>query len=463
MPANRRLVTCAALVCMGVLSAALQGCGHEKSGGADQTGAAETPVVAVTIPRRVTLTRLIMQPGWLRAYEQTPIYARVPGYVETVPVDIGDHVTKDQLLAKLWVPELEKDLQAKSARADQAAAFVHVAQQSWDAAKANVETARAQVSVALAGIKRAEAEYQRWVAERDRAKQMYAGKVYDQQNLDVVLYQLQAQDAARDQAQATHLSAKAAFSEAQAKEKKAEVDVQATLASLKVAEADRDQAKVWLDYREVKAPYAGIVTQRNIHTGHFLQASSSGTTNKSAEPIFNMVRIDMVRVNVQVPEYDAPLVKDGAPATVAFQALKDREFPGTVTRFTDVLDDQARTLRVEIHLPNPGEILLPGMYVNATIQVDQPNTLTLPVDAVFTDGEKTFCFVVENGKAFLTSIKTGTRNQQAVEVLKKHSRSSEGSNMSAWVEFTGTEEVVASNPESLIDGQAVVVKGKGGQ
>ena len=70
-------------------------------------------------------------------------------------------------------------------------------------------------------------------------------------------------------------------------------DVAAAKESLLVAKADRDQAKVWFDYREIRAPYDGVVTLRNVHTGHFLQASSSGSTNKSAEPIFNVVRMDI--------------------------------------------------------------------------------------------------------------------------------------------------------------------------
>jgi HlyD family secretion protein len=441
----------------GTVCAALCGCGHGDKK-AETSAAADIPSVVVVKPQRQTLTRMILQPGWVRAYEQTPIYARVPGYVDNVPVDIGDHVAKGQLLAKLWVPELEKDLQSKAARVAQAEAQVSQARESLEAAKANVETAKAQVSVALAGVKRAEAEYMRWAAERDRAKQMVEGKVYDKQNLDVVLYQLQAQDAGRDQAQASHHSAQAFLNESVAKQKKVEADVQAALSSLQVADADRDQAKVWLDYRDITAPYDGVVTQRNIHTGAFLQVSSSGSTNKSAEPIFNVVRMDKVRVNVQVPEYDAALVKEGTPAIVAFQALKDKEFPGTVTRFTEVLDDQARTLRVEIHLPNPNEQLLPGMYVNAAIKVERPNTLTLPADAVFTDGEKTYCFVIEQGKAIQTAIKIGTKTELAVEVLKKQARPGHSTEQPPWEDLSGEEAVVASNPEALIDGQTVNVK-----
>ncbi len=351
------------------LLAAVAGCGGH-AGPTEPTE--QVSSVPVAIPQRQTLTRVIVQPGYLKAYEQTPIYARIQGYVEAVDADIGDHVKKGQLLAKLRVPELENDWQAKTARADQAGAQVDQTRAALEAAHANVATAEAQVGVALAGMSRAEAEYMRWHAEYERAEKMFAGKVYDQQNLDVVQYQLQAADAARVQAKETHLSAKAMLNESAAKQKKAAADVTAAQSSFRVAQADREQAKVWLDYREIKAPFDGVVTLRNVHTGHFIQVSSSGSNNKSAEPLFNVVRIDKVRVNVQVPEYDAALVKEGAPAVITFQALKGKEIRGYVTRFTWLLDDQARTLRVEIHLPNPDELLLPGMYVYVAITAGSP-------------------------------------------------------------------------------------------
>jgi HlyD family secretion protein len=434
------------------LSALVAGCaGHTGPTGAPE----QVSSVPVVTPQRQTLTRVILQPGYVKAYEQTPIYARIQGYVDAVDVDIGDHVKKGQLLAKLKVPELENDWQAKAARADQAAAQVDQTRAALDAAKANVATVEARVGVALAGISRAEAEYMRWHAEFERAQKMFAGKVYDQQNLDVVQFQLQAADAARVQAKETHLAAKATLHESAAKQMKAVADVTAAQSSLRVAQADRDQAKVWLDYREIKAPFDGLVTLRNVHTGHFIQVSSSGSNNKSAEPLFNVVRIDKMRVNVQVPEYDAALVKEGAAAVVTFQALKGKEIRGCVTRFTWLLDDQARTLRVEIHLPNPDEVLLPGMYVNVAITVEQPNTLTLPADAVFTDGDKNYCFVVDYGKAVKTAVKVGTRNGLVVEVLKKEAKAVDSRQQATWVDFSGSERIVSSNPESLVDGQRV--------
>ena len=84
---------------------------------------------------------------------------------------------------------------------------------------------------------------------------------------------------------------------------------------------------------------------------------------------------------------------------------------------------------------------------------------TLPADAVFTDGEKSYCFIVdqEKGKAMKTALQIGVKNDSTVEVMKKQARPHPAKDRPAWEELTGNEQVVAANPESLIDGQAVTV------
>ena len=468
---SQRLVPAAVGCFLAVLlGAATTGCHHRKS---REAPAAEVPAVNVVTPLKQPMKRTILQPGFARAYEQTPIYSRVAGYVGDVPgnkdqedkhiADIGDEVKKGKPLATLWVPELEKDLKSKEARVTQAGAQVNQADATYEAAKANVDTTKANVLEAYAAIARGEAEFKRWTAELERGKRLATGLVYDKQTLDEVTYQKEAAHAGWEQAKAKYLAAKASAIESESRRDKAKADVAAAKESLLVARADRDQAQVWFDYRVIRAPYDCVVTQRNVHTGHFLQVSSSGSTNKSAEPIFNVVRMDILRINVQVPEYDAPLVKDGDEAAITFQGLKDEEIIGKVTRNTDVLDMEARTLRVEIWLPNTrlsngNWKLRSGMYVNSAIKVETGKVWTLPTDAVFTDGEKSYCFVVdpETGKAMKTALQIGVKNDSLVEVMKKQARSPQAKNQ-AWEDFTGLERIVAANPESLIDGQTVTM------
>src|SRR5262245_32136265 len=125
-----------------------------------------TPTVKTVKPERKTIHRTIEQPGEIQAFEQTPVYAKIPGYVAKVNKDIGDRVRQGEILAELWVPEVEEELKRKQALVQQADAEIRQAQKTFTAAGANVESARARV-------KEAEAHRLHAVADLERAKSQY--------------------------------------------------------------------------------------------------------------------------------------------------------------------------------------------------------------------------------------------------------------------------------------------------
>jgi membrane fusion protein, multidrug efflux system len=106
-----------------------------------------------------------------------------------------------------------------------------------------------------------------------------------------------------------------------------------------------------------------VVIRRNANIGMLAALPSSA----KFEPLFIVARVDLMRVLVQVPETDALLVEKGTPANLRFTALPDQEFKGTVARTAGALDPKARTLRVEIDLPNPDGKLMWGMYANVIL------------------------------------------------------------------------------------------------
>jgi HlyD family secretion protein len=422
----------------------------------ESTAAQLAAEVKVVSPSRQTITRVIRQPGYLKPYEQTPIYTKIAGLVQEVNVDIGDPIKKGQLLAVLWEPEMERELQARQARIKQTKAEVQQAKKGVEAAQATVLTSEAKIKETEAGLQRSIAEQKRWEAEYERGSNLLAKGIYDQQTLDEAQNQFKASTAAVQETQAKIASAKASLIESNARLAKAQADVAAAEAKVEVAEADYKQWSDWLDYRNIRAPYDGIVTQRNIHTGYFVQPSIS--TGKAADPLFIVMRTDIMRVNVQVPETDEALVKEGMPAVVRPQALPGKEFDGTVTRYTWSLDEQARTLRVEIHLKNDKDELRPGMYGDVTINTELPDVMALPVETLLLEGDQYSCFVVENDKAIKTLLRIGVRNDHWAQALAKQVPSTVPGQAAIWEPMTGKEQVVSSNPGALLDQQAVQVK-----
>jgi multidrug resistance efflux pump len=503
------------------------GCGHEPKPIAKAQDD-DVLMVSTTTPKKMLLRRYIKQPGMLKSYEETPIYSKLPGYMETVKVDIGDRITKDELLGELWVPEVEEAVKVKESFVRKGKADVIQAEENLKVAKADIVTCEAKVDEMKASVIRAVAFVDRWDKEYERDK---VSKVdpndpmkgfLNPKTVAEIKKQLDAAKAALKETEAAVASATAALKESIAKREKAAADLEVSKTQLVVWERELEYQKRWFEYARIKAPYDGIVTRRIVHTGHFVQPANSGTTNTSAEPLFVVMRTDIVRVVVPVPEYDAPLVRDGADAIVRLQAYPGQEIKCKVTRSSWALDHDSRTDRVELFLDNPdwytltekvfmllrnakvpdpvlaklkplqakdfnqkdfvteiakclnademkqfsdvilkraaNQKLQAGMYANIIITADIPNTLCLEAEAILTDGNKQFCYFLEDGKARRLNVRVGITNEAMTEVLMKQMPPTKVGAEGAWVNFTGNEQVITSNLKSIQDGQPARAK-----
>lgn len=416
-------------------------------------------IVSVVKPERKSLRRTVEQPGTVRAYEETPIFARLAGFVQKVHVDIGDQVRgpkydakgnevePGQLLAEVAIPEMIEEARQKEALVRQAEVEVEQAKKTLLTAEANILTATALVREAEAGLEKAQGNHDRWKSESERFARLFAQRVVDEQARDETLNQFRSAAAARKEAKARIASAQAGETKSRAGRDKAEVDVRVADARLQVVRAESARLQALLRYTKLRAPYDGVITRRRIDTGHFLQPAGN---NRPEDAVFVVVRLDKVRVFVEVPETDAPLVKDGAEAKVAIQALKRGEFSGKVSRTSWALEPGARTLRTEIDLPNEERRLRPGMYAYARIFARLPEGWVLPTAALAKQGDTVVCFQLANGKAVRTPVQTGRSDGDSIEVLKKQRPGS-----SVWTDWTGEEEVAASQVANLTDGQPV--------
>lgn len=427
---------------VGMLCLAAAGCSQTTAQAPPQAAAAPTTAtVKLVRPEKATLTRAIEQPGQIEAMEVTPIFARVPGYVAKIPVDIGDRVKKGTVLAELDVPELVEEEKQKEALLAQAKAEVAQSESAFKAAEANIGTSQALVQQAASARARAEAEYQRWHSEFGRLEGLVARKVIDAQTRDETRNQLQAATAAREEVEAKVRSAEAALLESQAKRDKAASDVHAAQARQRVAEADLRRATVMVQFAKLTAPFDGVITLRQADTGHFVQPASAAS---KAEPLFVMARMDPVQIIVEVPETDASLVTKDADVSIRVQALGSAEtVSGKVARTAWALHPRTHTLRTEIDVPNPTGRLRPGMYAYAAIRVQRADVLSLPASAVIVKGETAHCFQVVDGKAAVLPVRVGWRDSARVEVIPGGA-------------FKGTEEIIAS-AAGLTSGQPLQV------
>lgn len=416
------------------------GCGKST---ADNTSpaAALDRVTAGTIQRK-TLKLYTTQPGRIGAFEETPLHPKIAGYVEEIKVDIGDIVKKDAVLIKLWVPEMHDDLKQKQALVAQSQAEVKQAEASVEAFQAAVNTAKAKVNQAQAGVLRAEADYQFAKSEHERVQDLVARGSQTQKLADEALSQFRSAEAAKEEVAANVRSAEAGLSEAQANVKKAEADQVAAEAMAHVADADLARCQTMLNYAEIKAPFDGVITRRNVDTRHYVHPAT-GSMNT---PLLVVAQTKKVRVFVDVPELEAPLVDGGKSpdsAVVLVQSLGGREFKANVTRTSWSLDSSNRSLHTEIDIDNADGVMRPGMYASVSILLDQrENVLTLPLTAIVREGHDAFCCRVESGKILRVPVKLGLKVGNEVEIL-------EG--------LEADQTVVLARAEALKDGQPVEV------
>jgi RND family efflux transporter MFP subunit len=427
-----------ALAAVSVLSFA--GCGDQAPTASQATDVPASRVpVETTRPVRQKIQRVSeTTPAILLPQEQTDLHARLTGFIKEIRVDYGDRVTKGEILAVLWVPEMEKELEQKEAHVTLAKAAIEQAKATLKAAEAGIKSAEAGVTEAEASRGRASAQYELWKDEYARIKDLVIRKVMTQQNLDVTLNQYRAAQASLTEVEAKIQSAKAALEESKARKDKAGADVKAAEATLLVTEADRDQARDMLQYAKVVAPYNGVVTKRNLHTGAFINPKAGD------QPLLTVVRTNFLRVVVDVSERDVRYLNKDAKVAATFDALPGKRFEWKITRRAPVLGSGKR-VRVEVdEIPNPDGTLYPGMYGYASVILEEKlQALTVPAACLGSDDKGAFVWLAVEGKAERRRVTVGINDGTRAELT---------------LGLSGTEEVICSGKEALRDGQPVMIQ-----
>jgi RND family efflux transporter MFP subunit len=183
-------------------------------------------------------------------------------------------------------------------------------------------------------------------------------------------------------------------------------------ANLASAEANMQRLRQLEGFKRIVAPFAGVITRRNVDVGDLIDAGGG------ARPLFMLSQTDPLRVYVNVPQSYAQLVKPGQGVVVTQGELRGQQFPGKVERTSGAIDTATRTMQIEISLPNPKSVLLPGAYVQVQLPLQASRALTVPTNALLFRGEGMRVAVVEaNGSVHLRSITLGRNYGETVEVL----------------------------------------------
>jgi RND family efflux transporter MFP subunit len=152
---------------------------------------------------------------------------------------------------------------------------------------------------------------------------------------------------------------------------------QGTLAG---AKSEVQKYGTMVSYTRITAPFGGVVTKRYADPGALIQA---GTSSQQAMPLVRVSDNNLLRLDFPVSVDYVHGIRLDAPGSVIVDSLDHRAFEGRIARFSNKIDDSTRTMIVEMEVPNPTLELIPGMYANVTLKVDQrAHALAIPVEAV---------------------------------------------------------------------------------
>ncbi len=357
-----------------VLAASAAACSRPE---AEARVSPETPTVAVAKVTRGDVAQVLTIAAEFRPFQEIDVHAKVAGYVKQINVDVGDRVKPGQLLAVLEVPELQDELRQNEAA---------------------VKHATEEINRAQADLERTQSahEVSHLASERLASVSQERKGLVAQQDLD--------EAAGRDRVSEAQVST-------------ARASLAAAREQLAIAKANQAKTQTLFDYARITAPFEGVITHRYADTGAMIQAGTSSQTQ--AMPLVRLSQNNLLRLIIPVPESAVTHIHLKEPVDVRVQAV-GRTFPGTVARFADRVDSDTRTMRVEVDVPNPSLELVPGMYAQASIALDETkDALTIPVQAVDRVDDKARVMVVtKDHKLAARDVELGLESADRVAVTR---------------------------------------------
>jgi HlyD family secretion protein len=180
------------------------------------------------------------------------------------------------------------------------------------------------------------------------------------------------------------------------------------------AEVQFQKAQLDLSRTKVRAPFPGRVASLKVVEGQWV---------RTGDELLTVVDINPIKVEVKVLEGEVGLLAPGRRAQVNFAALPGETFVGTVQTINPVIEQDTRTARVTVLLPNPNGRILPGMYARVSLEARKfPNRILVPRSAILERDRRTMLFVLEgppeNGLAKWRYVTTGLQNDSLVEIVE---------------------------------------------
>jgi len=204
-----------------------------------------------------------------------------------------------------------------------------------------------------------------------------------------------------------------------------------TRSSVSAAQSQAALASVAAGDSTIRAPFTGIVGERFVEIGEYVQPSTR---------VISLYSIDPIRVSIAVPEVEANRVEVGQKVAFSVAALGDKSFEAEVRYVSPALREGTRDLVIEAVTPNPDQLLHPGMFATVHVHVGEQELPTVPQSAVHRDERRALAWVIREGRAIATLVRTGPVKDGRIAIISG---------------LHPEDRVVVDPPAELVDGSKV--------
>lgn len=402
-------------ILLGALAALAISCGGSRANSRPEDAAAIPAAVDVTTATAIQreLPRYFEATGSLAGDQQTDVAPSIAGKVVAIGVDLGSYVKQGQMIVRLDDVDLKLRVNQAQAQLDQVRAALRQAEEKIGLRAGKTfdpnrvpEVANARVALELAekNLRRAE----KLIESGDVAREFY-----------------DEQKAKRDQL-------KEQYESALSKARQDFAAVATAQANVSNAESQLGLARQNLSYALVFSPIDGYVAERTADLGEYVSPTTKVAT---------VVRINPLRIRIDIPEQAIPEVQVGQSVSITTSAWPDKNFSGRIARISPNVSATSRTLTVEAEIENRSGVLKPGQF--ATVRILQPRTepaVLVPARSVRTEAGVSRLFVIKDGRAQQRLVQLGQTEGDLIEIKSG---------------VAANEQVATSNVEQLSDGVAV--------
>jgi RND family efflux transporter MFP subunit len=370
----------------------------------------------VAAATRQNIATYITLDGQIAPKEQSTLAFQQSGTIVKIYVNIGDLVPKGKLLAQIDPSTLSAQLSQAQAQAAQAGAS---AQGAVVGLPVQTQANNAAVQTAKAALDNAKLVY-------EQNKQLFRQGYVSQTALQ--------------QSQASYVQAESTYNNSVVALRNNVVSAENVKAQLAQAQAARAQANVLstqLSQTQLYAPFVGVISNRLLDPGAFASPS---------QPVLQISRVDIVWININVPDEDLSYVKPGTLVRFSTSSLGARKFNGRIQTVNAVPTSGTLSYLARMQLPNPGDVLRGGMLISATLpKQQQRDAIVVPRSAVAQTENGNIVYVVNGSTAQAVPVKVGVQTDTLAQVVSPKVQ-------------PGTK-VITTRPDALKDGSVVAVNG----